>query len=51
MADLKKQKCLVVTVNMERVYVGVFSRPGPGYTGVNCFELQHSSAPLSSLCP
>lgn len=33
------------------VYVGVFICPGPGYTGVNCFELQHSSAPLFSLCP
>lgn len=40
---------------MECVYafvcVSVFSSPGPGYTGVSCFEPLHSSAPLFSLSP
>lgn len=42
-------------MDMECVYVClclcVFSSPGPGYTGVSCFEPQHSSAPLFSLSP
>lgn len=48
---LLQTMCLVATVNMSCVYVGVFSCPGPGYTGGNCLDLQHSSAPLFSLSP